>query len=329
MCTAATYKTRDFYFGRTLDYEFSYGDEIVFTPRAFPFDFRHTARRDTHYAILGMAHVADGYPLYYDAMNEKGLCAAGLNFVGNAVYTAVLPGKENIAQFELIPWLLGSCASVAEVRTLLAGATVTYTPFSDKFPPAQLHWLIADRNEAITVESTATGLHVYDNPAGVLTNNPPFDLQMFHLNDYMQLSPKQPENRFSDALALRTYSRGMGALGLPGDLSSASRFVRAAFVRAHSASGEDETASVSQFFHILGAVEQPRGCCEVAEGKYEITIYTSCCNADRGIYYYTTYDNARISAVDMHAEDADGKALVRYAPVTESQILYQNRHSSK
>ena len=258
-------------------------------------------------------------------MNEKGLCAAGLNFVGNAVYTAVLPGKENIAQFELIPWLLGSCASVAEVRTLLAGATVTYTPFSDKFPPAQLHWLIADRNEAITVESTATGLHVYDNPAGVLTNNPPFDLQMFHLNDYMQLSPKQPENRFSDALALRTYSRGMGALGLPGDLSSASRFVRAAFVRAHSASGEDETASVSQFFHILGAVEQPRGCCEVAEGKYEITIYTSCCNADRGIYYYTTYDNARISAVDMHAEDVDGKALVRYAPVTEPQILYQNR----
>lgn len=327
MCTAATYKTRDFYFGRTLDYEFSYGDEIVFTPRAFPFDFRHTARRDTHYAMLGMAHVADGYPLYYDAMNEKGLCAAGLNFVGNAVYTAVLPGKENVAQFELIPWLLGNCASVAEVRTLLAGATVTYTPFSDKFPPAQLHWLIADRNEAITVESTATGLHVYDNPAGVLTNNPPFDLQMFHLNDYMQLSPKQPENRFSDALALRTYSRGMGALGLPGDLSSASRFVRAAFVRAHSASGEDETASVSQFFHILGAVEQPRGCCEVAEGKYEITIYTSCCNADRGIYYYTTYDNARISAVDMHAEDVDGKALVRYAPVTEPQILYQNRQS--
>ena len=329
MCTAATYKTRDFYFGRTLDYEFSYGDEIVFTPRAFPFDFRHTARRDTHYAMLGMAHVADGYPLYYDAMNEKGLCAAGLNFVGNAVYTAVLPGKENVAQFELIPWLLGSCASVAEVRTLLAGATVTYTPFSDKFPPAQLHWLIADRNEAITVESTATGLHVYDNPAGVLTNNPPFDLQMFHLNDYMQLSPKQPENRFSDALALRTYSRGMGALGLPGDLSSASRFVRAAFVRAHSASGEDETASVSQFFHILGAVEQPRGCCEVAEGTYESTIYTSCCNADRGIYYYTTYDNSRISAVDMHAENLDAKTLARFAPVTESQILYQNRHSSK
>ena len=329
MCTAATYKTRDFYFGRTLDYEFSYGDEIVFMPRHFPLEFRHAARRDTHHAMLGMAHVADGYPLYYDAMNEKGLCAAGLNFVGNAVYTGVLQGKENIAQFELIPWLLGSAASVAEARTLLAGATVTYTPFSEKFPPAQLHWLIADKNEAIVLESTATGLHVYDNPAGVLTNNPPFAAQLFRLNDYMHLSPRQPENRFSDALALRTYSRGMGALGLPGDLSSASRFVRAAFVRANSVSGEDEAGSVSQFFHILGAVEQPRGVCEVAAGKYEVTLYTSCMNADRGIYYYTTYDNSRISAVDMHAEDADGKSLVRYAPVGGAQIFYQNRHSEK
>ena len=329
MCTAATYQTKDFYFGRNLDYEFPYGEEVCIVPRNFPVPLRHLPELTQHHAIIGMAHVADGYPLYYDAMNEKGLCAAGLNFVGNAVYTAVLPGRENIAQFELIPWLLGSAASVAEARTLLAGATITYTPFSDKFPPAQLHWLIADRNEAITVESTATGLHIYDNPAGVLTNNPPFDMQMFRLNDYMQLSPRQPENRFSDALALRTYSRGMGALGLPGDLSSASRFVRAAFVRAHAVSGEDENASVSQFFHILGAVEQPRGCCEVAEGKYEITIYTSCCNADRGIYYYTTYDNSRISAVDMHAENLDAKTLARFAPVTESQILYQNRHSSK
>ena len=329
MCTAATYQTRDFYMGRTLDYEFSYGDQITVTPRNYPFSFLHMPSVSHHYAMIGMACVMDDYPLYYEAFNEKGLGIAGLNFVGNAVYFDPKPEKDNIAQFELIPWLLGSAASVAEARTLLAGATITYTPFSDKFPPAQLHWLIADRNEAITVESTATGLHIYDNPAGVLTNNPPFDMQMFRLNDYMQLSPKQPENRFSDALALRTYSRGMGALGLPGDLSSASRFVRAAFVRAHAVSGEDENASVSQFFHILGAAEQPRGCCEVAEGKYEITIYTSCCNADRGIYYYTTYDNSRISAVDMHAENLDAKTLARFAPVTESQILYQNRHSSK
>ena len=79
MCTAATYQTRDFYMGRTLDYEFSYGEEIVITPRRFPIALRHGGVMDTHYAIIGTAHVADGFPLYYDAVNEKGLGMAGLN----------------------------------------------------------------------------------------------------------------------------------------------------------------------------------------------------------------------------------------------------------
>ncbi len=351
MCTAATYKTKDFYFGRTLDYEFSYGEEIVVMPRRLPLEFRFLGKSEAHYAIIGMAHVADGYPLFYDAVNEKGLAMAGLNFVGNAVYRepvsetgdseasddTEVPKKttkpyedrnarrvKNVAQFEFISYLLSRCASVAEVRTELADLNLTGTPYNAYFPPAQLHWLIADKDEAIAVESVAEGLKVYDNPAGVLTNNPPFDLQMFNLNNYLQLSPRQPENRFAPKLPLGTYSRGMGALGLPGDLSSMSRFVRVAFTRAHAVSDASESASVSQFFHILGSAEQQRGCCEVADGKYEITIYTSCCNASRGIYYYTTYDNRRITAVDMHREDLNGAALVRYPMLTEADIRLQN-----
>ena len=95
MCTAATYKTQDFYFGRTLDYEFSYGDEITVTPRNYPFHFRHMGEITSHYAIIGMAHVAGDYPLYYDAVNEKGLAMAGLNFVGNAVYQEVEEGWDD------------------------------------------------------------------------------------------------------------------------------------------------------------------------------------------------------------------------------------------
>ena len=285
MCTAATYKTNDFYFGRTLDYEFSYGDEVTVTPRNFPFSFRNGEVMKTHYAMIGMAFVAGDYPLYYDAVNEKGLGIAGLNFVGNAFYREAKPEKDNVAQFELIPWLLGQCDSVKSAKTLLNKINITNTPFSKELPLAQLHWLIADRNEAITVESVKEGLKIYDNPVGVLTNNPPFDEQLFQLNNYMHLSPKTPKNSFSDKLSLNAYSRGMGALGLPGDLSSQSRFVRATFVKMNSLSGNSENESVSQFFHILGAVDQQRGCCEVGEGKYEITIYTSCCNADKGIYY--------------------------------------------
>ena len=324
MCTAATYKTSGFYFGRTLDYEFSYGEKIVVTPRRFPLAFRSGTALGEHYALLGMAHVTDGYPLYYDAMNEKGLCMAGLNFVGNAVYAAPRGDARDIAQFAFIPWVLAKCASVSEARALLAETNLTGTPFSASLPAAQLHWLLADKDECVTIESTAGGLHVYDNPAGVLTNNPSFPQQLFRLNDYQSLSPRQPENTFSPALDLHSYSRGMGALGLPGDLSSGSRFVRAAFTRANAVSGNSEAESVSQFFHILGAVEQVRGCCEVEPGKYEITIYTSCCNATKGIYYYTTYENHQISAVDMHRTDLDSEALTCYPLIETQQINFQN-----
>ena len=323
MCTAVTYKTKDFYFGRTLDYEFSYREGITFTPRKYPLVFRHTRQMNRHYAILGMAHVANGYPLYYDAINEKGLGMAGLNFVGNAVYSEVEKGKENVAQFEFLPWVLGQCASVGEVRKLLERIRLTGTPFSRQYPTAQLHWLIADAEESIVVESMADGLHIHQNPVGVLTNNPPFDVQMLLLNNYMGLSPRQPENHFSDQLPLQSYSRGMGAMGLPGDLSSASRFVRAAFVKMNAVSGDSEEESVSQFFHILGMVDQPRGCCAVGDG-YEITIYTSCCNATKGIYYYTTYDNHRISAVHLWHENPDGEELVRYPLLRGAEVAWQN-----
>ena len=190
MCTAATYKTKDFYFGRTLDYEFSYGDEVTITPRNFEFKFREVDDIKSHYAIIGMAFVTEDYPLYYDAINEKGLAIAGLNFVGNAHYKEKQEGKDNVAQFELIPWILSQCSNVNQARNLIEKMNVLNTPFSDKLPLASLHWIISDSTQSITVESVIDGIKIYDNPVGVLTNNPSFDKQMFALNNYMYLSPK-------------------------------------------------------------------------------------------------------------------------------------------
>ena len=322
MCTAATYRTKDFYFGRTLDYESSYGEEVTVTPRDYPYRFCKGGER--RYAMIGMAHVADGYPLYYEAVNEKGLGMAGLNFVGNAVYHEADPNRDNVPTYDFIPYMLSQCATVEEARDLLKRLNLTPEPFSPMYPPSQLHWIIADRDRCIVAESVKDGLRVYDNPAGVLTNNPPFDRQLFNPNNYMALSPSQPKKTFSDKLDLTCYSRGMGALGLPGDLSSQSRFVRVAFVRLNSRSGDSEEESVSQFFHILGSVDQQRGCCEVEPGAYEYTIYTSCCNADKGIYYYTTYDNHQITAVDMRRAPLDGGELIRYPLVTGEHIRFQN-----
>lgn len=320
MCTAITYQTRDFYFGRTLDYEISFGETVTVTPRNFPFSFRYVGQLKTHYAILGMAHIADDYPLYYDAVNEKGLAMAGLNFVGNACYGEVAADKENVAVFELIPWLLGQCQTVGEVSKKVKALHLVGAPFSERYPAAQLHWLIADKRETITLESVTEGLRIYENPVGVLTNNPPFDEQLRGLDTYAHLTAEDPQYTGDP----RAYSRGTGSVGLPGDLSSPSRFVRAAFTKQHAVSGNGETDSVSQFFHILGTVEQTRGCCKLENGEYEITRYTSCCNVDKGVYYYTTYDNRRITAVDMHRENLEGKQLISYPLITDEDIKQQN-----
>ena len=324
MCTAITYETRDFYFGRTLDYDFSYSEEVTVMPRKFPLQFRSGHSLPRHYAVIGMAHVVDDYPLYFDAVNEKGLAMAGLNFAGYARYGTEVSGKDNIASFEFLPWILSQCTSVAEARKLLEGINLTDAAFREDLPPTQLHWMIADHTEAVTVEAVAEGVQVYDNPVGVLTNNPTFPQQLLHLNNFMGLSPEEPENRFSENVDLRPYSRGMGAMGLPGDLSSQSRFVRAAFTKLNSLSGQSEGESVSQFFHILDTVSQTRGCCRLGGGRNEITLYTSCCNTDKGIYYYKTYDNHRITGVAMHRENLEGSLLIRYPLAHGEQIPIQN-----
>lgn len=325
MCTAITYSTQDHYFGRNLDLEFSYHEEVTITPRNFPFAFRCKNTIGQHYALIGMAFVVDNYPLYYDAINEKGLGMAGLNFPGNADYKNECPDADNIAPFEFIPWILCQCASVAEARELLSRINLVDINFSSELPLSPLHWMIADQKEAIVVESVKEGLKVHDNPVGVMTNNPPFDKQLFFLSNYMNLSPEPARNTFAKEIGLEEYSRGMGAIGLPGDLSSASRFAKAAFTRMNAVSGSSETESVSQFFHILGSVEQQRGCVHLGNHKYEITIYSSCCNMDKGIYYYRTYENPQVTAVKLFAEDLSGKELFRYPLRKEMQILYEEQ----
>ena len=324
MCTCATYAAKDHYFGRNLDLEFSYNETVTVTPRNFPIPFRQMPAMDHHFAIIGMAFVCAGFPLYYDAANEEGLCMAGLNFPENGYFNPVRKDCENIAPFEFIPWILGQCRTVAEARRLLSRINLADIAFSDQLPITPLHWMISDRDESIVVESVKSGLHVYDNPVGVMTNNPTFDYQLFRLNDFPQVSVEPARDGFSDAIHLDAYSRGMGGLGIPGDLSSASRFVKVAFTKLNSISGDSESEAVSQFFHILGSVEQQRGLVHLGEDKYEITIYSSCINMEKGIYYYTTYENSQISAVDMNHCDLDSSELVSYKLVTGQQINWIN-----
>lgn len=276
MCTAMTFQSKDRYFGRTLDYEQAFGEAVVITPRHFGAEPR--------YAMVGMATVAEGIPLYYDAMNENGLCMAGLLFPP-AVYLPPHPQKKNLPPHALISYLLGRCADLREVEVLLEKIRLTAGDFSPQYRCAPLHWMLADRTRAAVLEATGE-LHLYEAAAGVLTNAPAFPQQEEHRKRFQGLSPHS------------AAERGKEAVGLPGDWSSPSRYVRAAFVAEHSRCAPSEEESVAHFFRMLQSVAVPKGCLRVA-GEDAYTRYTCCCNQHRGIYYFSTYEDPRIRAVEL------------------------------
>lgn len=309
MCTAISYKTEHHYFGRNLDLERGYGERVVITPRNFCFDFRYVKAMEHHYAMIGMAAVVDGYPLYFEATNEKGLSMAGLNFPKNAVYGKYEEGKDNIAPFELTPYLLGICGDIEEVRRALETLNVVNCSFSESLPVSPLHWLISDGEGSLTLECTREGMRLYENPFGVLTNNPPFDFHLCNIENYMGLHEGLADNKMSPRLSLDNHSLGLGAFGLPGDFSSSSRFVKAVFVKEKSVSGDSESESVNQFFHILQSVAMPKGCVMTADGAYEYTRYSCCCNGNTQTYYYTTYEDRMVRRVEMRAVELSGERL--------------------
>ena len=193
MCTAITYQSYNNYFGRNFDYEISYNEMVTITPRKYPLVFRKVENLDHHYAIIGITADVESYPLYYDAMNEKGLCIAGLNFAGYADYKKYDADKVNITPFELIPWLLGQFSSVREVKKNIQKLNLININFSEQLPLSPLHWLVADKQESIVIESVKEGLKIYDNPVGVLTNNPNFDYQLFNLNTIVRYQIARPK----------------------------------------------------------------------------------------------------------------------------------------
>jgi len=311
MCTAICYRSNVSYFGRNLDLDRGYGEGVVITPRNYEINLRCEKSIKSHYAMIGMATVVDGFPLYYEATNEKGLSMAGLNFPENAVYYPLAEGRENVSPFELIPWILSQCACVDEARFLLEKINLVNINFSEQLPLSPLHWMLSDKKQSIVVEPRKDGLKIYDDPFEVLTNNPPFEYHYTNVSHYMGLSIGQAITQFKESIPMKNDSLGFGALGLPGDYSSASRFVRALFVKENSVSEHTEKSNVNQFFHILNSVAMPKGCVQSADG-FEYTRYSSCCNLDRGIYYYTTYDHLEITSIKLRDVDPDQSRLYTY-----------------
>lgn len=311
MCTAISFNPKGHYFGRTLDLEYHYNETVTVTPKGFNFSFSTIPHFKNRYSIIGMATVCDGYPLYYDAMNEKGLAMAGLNFPDNAFYGEPKIGTDNVASFEFIPWVLSQCENLGDVLLLLKNINICNFEFNEQYPASPLHWMITDKEKTITVEPLKDGLKIHENRVGVLTNNPPFSYHLYNLSNFINLTNDTPQNQFG-AADIDVYSRGLGAVGLPGDYSSASRFIKAAFVKGKSVCGGGKQEEINQFFHILGSVAQPRGCVKAEDGRYVFSIYTSCCDLDKGVYYYSTYENSTVNGVALTEENSSGDKVTSY-----------------
>ena len=309
MCTAMMHKGSYSFFGRNLDMEKSFDEKIIFVPRNFRFDFMSDSKE--RFAMCGIGIVIDGYPLFYDGMNEKGLAVAGLRFK-DAKYASEVT-KNSVAPHELIPLLLSECECVEDAIKLIDKIMITEINFSDKYPWAPLHWMISDKDKSITVECVNGETVIFENKPGILTNMPTFDYQLFNLSNYINLTSSFPQNRFSNALSPEIYSYGMGAIGLPGDMSSMSRFVRGTFVKMNTDTDfKDKKEEMSHFFHMLYSVYQPKGCTRIENGDDEFTLYTSCYNLDEKTLTLTTYDNWNFETFDMKNEYAGSDTLANY-----------------
>ncbi len=324
MCTSIALRSGDCYFGRTLDIDSSYGEKVVVTPRQYHFHLKNGTEYITTYALMGIGIVADDLPFYYEAFNERGLGMAGLNFAKSAVYHPMKPGAENIAVFELLPWILGQAGTVAEARELLSKVNLIREGYSREMPSAPLHFMLTDRLESIVVEPMTDGLVIHDNPYDVMTNEPPFPMQTWNLRQYRNLSPENRPSSFARDYKLENFSMGMGAVGLPGDASSMSRFVRAAFHLANVTHGSSEETNVGQFFHVMDSVTMIKGTVLTGSGKSDLTTYTCCANLSKGIFYYKTYENSQITALQMDHANLDGDQLTVYPLNKTQQIRYDN-----
>lgn len=324
MCTSISFCDRGLY-GRNLDLEYHFGEQVVITPRAYPFTFHHSEPLTSHHVMIGMASVAQNTPLYAEAANEAGLYMAGLYFPGNAHYFEEPdPGYLNLAPYELIPAVLGRCATAAEARALLETVRLAAIPFAPGYPLAALHWQVAGPDGSFIAEPMEDGLHFYDDVAGVLTNNPPYPYQVMNLNNYRGLSPRTPENTFAPALDLKVYGQGFGGLGLPGDVSPMSRFVRVAFCKQHAVFPDSRDGQVTQFFHLLDAVSMVRGTVITPEGRCDETTYSCCYDAKERVYYYKTYDSGCLHGVRLTKELVGGDALHCYPLADKPQFVWDN-----
>ena len=313
MCTGIRFTDTDgnMVFGRNLDWSFSYGEGIWVTPRNYTYDYAFDApAKADPYAVIGVAVVMDGKPMYFDCANEKGLAVAGLNFPGYASFShEPIEGTVNVATYEFPLWIARNFTTVDEVEKALENVTLV-----SQIVPGQaeslLHWFVGDAKRSIVIEQMADGMHIHHDNVDVLTNQPPFGWHKENLRNYMNTSNEMAQPVTWGKQELTAWGAGLGMHGIPGDVSAPSRFVRVAYTNAHYPEQNGETANVSRLFHTLGSVQMVDGASKMADGKFERTLFSSGYYAKTNAYYMNTYDDPTIRSYPFAHFDLDADELI-------------------
>lgn len=316
MCTAMFMSKahHNSYFGRTMDFSYPLCPELYFVPKNYQWNnILETHSICSHYAFMGIGQNISPV-VFADGVNEMGFAAAALYFPGYAQYDSVsfnYSATPSVSAVELVGFLLGQSSSVDEAVSILHSIKIVGTedPITNSIAP--LHWIMADNSgRCMTIEKTADGLHLTDNPIGVLSNSPDFQWHMTNLRNYMNVSQFQTEEKHWDFLRLTPFGQGNGGLGLPGDYSPPSRFVKTAFQKTHLSLPSGRNEAVSTCFHILDGVSIPKGCVMTHRGTADYTQYTAFIDLNTREYFYKTYENSRIFSVGFPDEKDYGCSMI-------------------
>lgn len=309
MCTCINIIGRGGFFGRTLDLDYSFNEKVIITPRNYQIDFKCDKSITSHCAIIGIGTIVENFPLYAEASNEHGLSIAYLNFKGLAKYNEIKKDKLNLAIYEVGLFFLSKYENVNQIKDEIIKLNIISVPYNENTQLTDLHIMIADKKESIVIEQTTSGLKVYENRYNVLTNNPEFSFHKNNLSRYMGLSNLSPTNNINKCVDFNIYSLGLGGIGLPGDYSSPSRFVRAFFNKSNTIFDDDEQKDVYTFFKLLDSVSIIKGLVKVKD-SYHYTIYSSCFSYQSKVFYYKKYNSNKIYKIDMLKKDLTQKKLI-------------------
>ncbi len=333
-CTGIQLQTKDgtYVSGRTLEFGLFFETSVIVVPRGYEFTGQSTLgdgkRWKAKYASVGTI-IADNKAIL-DGINEKGLSVGSFYFPGFAKYSVTTPVNRSISMSssDFTQWIVSQFATVEEVRSAIENDEVAISSvLTPGFPPEvqPFHFIVYDKSgKSLVIEPLDGKLVLYDNPTGTMANSPTFDWHMTNLRNYIALNPNNipPVSIFGKSF--KQLGQGSGMLGLPGDFTPPSRFVRATVFSATAIPEDNATKGIRQVFHILNNFDIPVG---VAREKHDgaihtdYTMLTTARDSKNLRYYYKTYDDQTIRMVDLSKFNFNAKRIFKISTKSEQPIV--------